>query len=91
MRERTKQNRDLPLFPAARSVEANATDMLGAMPQMKNVTVYDIVVTDRYLKMPREISTSRTAATHVRMWSSMIESFQTIDPIICAQKTALSL
>lgn len=63
--ERIARNRHLQLLPASESLVSNATDMLDPLLRMKNGNVYDIVMTDRYLKITREISTPRTAVTHV--------------------------
>lgn len=62
--ERLNRKRHFTLFHAAGPLEFIAVNILGPLARTKNGNALFIVMTDRYSNLTREISISRTRATH---------------------------
>lgn len=60
-----KHQRHMRLFPATGPLEFIALDILGPIPKTKDGNQYEILITDRYKKLPRAIPVTKTAVPHV--------------------------
>lgn len=60
-----KHQRHLTLIPSTGALELIVVDLLGTYPWTKNGNQLVVIVTDRYSKLTRALTTTKTSASYV--------------------------
>lgn len=78
----------LTSFPESGHLEFVAMDVLGPLPRMDIGNQFIVVMADRFSKLPREVTMTRTAASHIASalldhWNNGLQLVETFFSALC--------